>query len=69
MCSARNLEMSIHFSLKSRPSERFHRPEMFQIKAEIRKQKTWCLDAEFVYTDAKISNNHSEIKFDPLPPI
>ena len=32
---ARNLEMSIRFSLKSRPSERFHRPEMFQIKAEI----------------------------------
>ena len=32
----RNLEMSIHFSLKSRPSERFHRPEMSQIKAEIR---------------------------------
>ena len=33
--SARNLEMSIHFSLKSWPSERFHRPEMSQIKAEI----------------------------------
>ena len=33
--SARNLEMSIRFSLKSRPSERFHRPEMSQIKAEI----------------------------------
>ena len=33
--SARNLEMSIHFSLKSRPSEQFHRPEMSQIKAEI----------------------------------
>ena len=32
---ARNLEMSIRFSLKSRPSERFHRPEMSQIKAEI----------------------------------
>ena len=31
----RNLEMSIGFSLKSRPSERFHRPEMSQIKAEI----------------------------------
>ena len=31
----RNLEMSIRFSLKSRPSERFHRPEMSQIKAEI----------------------------------
>ena len=27
--------MSIRFSLKSRPSERFHRPEMSQIKAEI----------------------------------
>ena len=35
MYSTRNLEMSIHFSLKSRPSERFHRPEMSQIKAEI----------------------------------
>ena len=33
--SARNLEMSVHFSLKFRPSERFHRPEMSQIKAEI----------------------------------
>ena len=31
----RNLEMSIHFSLKSRLSERFPRPEMSQIKAEI----------------------------------
>ena len=31
----RNLEMSIRFSLKSRLSERFHRPEMSQIKAEI----------------------------------
>ena len=27
--------MTIRFSLKSRPSERFHRPEMSQIKAEI----------------------------------
>ena len=35
MYSARNLEMSIRFSLESRPSERFHRPEMSQIKAEI----------------------------------
>ena len=35
MYSARNLEKSIRFSLKSRPSERFHRPEMSQIKAEI----------------------------------
>ena len=35
MYSARNLEMSIRFSLKSRPPERFHRPEMSQIKAEI----------------------------------
>ena len=33
--SARNLEMSVRFSLKSRPSEQFHRPEMSQIKAEI----------------------------------
>ena len=31
----RNLEMSIRFSLKSRPSKRFHKPEMSQIKAEI----------------------------------
>ena len=35
MYSARNLEMSIRFSPKSRPSERFHWPEMSQIKAEI----------------------------------
>ena len=35
MYGARNLEMSIRFSLKSWPSERFHRPEMSQIKAEI----------------------------------
>ena len=35
MYSARNLEMSIRVSLKSRPSERFHWPEMSQIKAEI----------------------------------
>ena len=35
MYCARNLEMSIRFSLKSRPSEQFHRPEMSQIKAEI----------------------------------
>ena len=35
MYGARNLEMSIRFFLKSRPSERFHRPEMSQIKAEI----------------------------------
>ena len=33
--SALNLQMSIRFSLKSRPSERVHRPEMSQIKAEI----------------------------------
>ena len=33
--SARNLEMSIRFSLKSRPSERFHRSKMSHIKAEI----------------------------------
>ena len=31
----RNLEMTIRFSLKSRPSKRFHRSEMSQIKAEI----------------------------------
>ena len=31
----RNLDMSIRISLKSRPSERFPRPEMSQIKAEI----------------------------------
>ena len=35
MYSGRNLEMSIRLSLKSRPSERFHWPEMSQIKAEI----------------------------------
>ena len=31
----RNLDMSIRFSLKSRPSEGFPRPEMSQMKAEI----------------------------------
>ena len=31
--------------------------------------KTCCLDADFFYTDAKISNTHSEIKFDPLSPV
>ena len=31
----RNLEMTIRFSLKSRLFDRFHRPEMSQIKAEI----------------------------------
>ena len=35
MYGVRNLEMSIRFSLKSWPSERFPRPEMSQIKAEI----------------------------------
>ena len=35
MYSVRNLEMTIRFSLKSRPFERFHWPEMYQIKAEI----------------------------------
>ena len=35
MYGVRNLEMTIRFSLTSRPSERFHRPEMSQIKAEI----------------------------------
>ena len=33
--SARNLEMPIRFSLKSRPSEQFYRPEMSQIKAKV----------------------------------
>ena len=33
--SVRNPEKTIRFSLKSQPSERFHRPEMSQIKAEI----------------------------------
>ena len=33
--SARNLEMAFRFSLKSWLSERFHRPEMSQIKAKI----------------------------------
>ena len=35
MYGVRNLDMSIRFSPKSRPSERFPRPEMSQIKAEI----------------------------------
>ena len=33
--SVRNLDVSIRFSLKSRPSEGISRPEMSQIKAEI----------------------------------
>ena len=33
--NVRNLEKTIRFSLKSRPSERFHWPVMSQIKAEI----------------------------------
>ena len=35
MYGVRNLEKTIHFSLKSQPSEQFHWPEMSQIKAEI----------------------------------
>ena len=35
MYGARNLEKTICFSLKSWLSERFHRPEMSQIKAAI----------------------------------
>ena len=35
MYGVRNLEKTIRFSLKSWPSERFHWPEMSQIKAEI----------------------------------
>ena len=35
MYGVRNPEKTIRFSLKYRPSERFHRPEMSQIKAEI----------------------------------
>ena len=35
MYGVRNLEKTIRFSLKSRPSGRFPRPEMSQIKAEI----------------------------------
>ena len=35
MYSIRNLDRTISFSLKSRPSEQFHRPEMSQIKAWI----------------------------------
>ena len=35
MYGVRNLEKSFRFSLKSQPSERFHWPEMSQIKAEI----------------------------------
>ena len=33
--NVRNIEKTIRFSLKSRPSEQFHWPEMSQIKAEI----------------------------------
>ena len=35
MYGVRSLEMTIRFSLYSWPSERFHRPEMSQIEAEI----------------------------------
>ena len=35
MYGVRNLDMSIRFSLKSRPSEGIPRPEISQIKAEI----------------------------------
>ena len=35
MYGVRNLEKTTRFSLKSWPSEQFHRPEMSQIKAEI----------------------------------
>ena len=35
MYSARNLEKTVRFSLKSRPSEGFRWPEMSQIKAEV----------------------------------
>ena len=35
LSGVRNIEMSIRFSLKSRPFEQFHRPELSQIKAEI----------------------------------
>ena len=35
MYGVRNIEKTTRFSLKSRPSERFHWPEMSQIKAEI----------------------------------
>ena len=36
MYGIRNLEKTIRFSLKSRPSERFHWPEMPQIKANVK---------------------------------
>ena len=39
MYGVRNLEKTIRFSLKSPPSERFHWPEMSQIKAEISYQR------------------------------
>ena len=45
MYSARNLEMAICFSLKSRPSERFHRPEMSEIKAEI----SLCTNVKLIF--------------------
>ena len=35
MYSVRNLDKTIRYSLRSRPSERFHWPEISQIKAEI----------------------------------
>ena len=43
MYGVRNLEKTIRFSLKSRPSEWFHWPEMSQIKGEI----SLCTDVEF----------------------
>ena len=41
----RNLEMTIRFSIKSRPSERFHRPEISQIKAEI----SLCTNVKLIF--------------------
>ena len=45
MYGVRNLEKRIRFSLKSWPSERFHRPEMFQIKAKI----SLCTNAKLIF--------------------
>ena len=45
MYGVRHLEKTIRFSLKSRPSERFHWPKMSQIKAEI----SLCTNVKLIF--------------------
>ena len=48
MYSVRNLEKTIRFSQKSRPSERSYWPEMSQIKSGLSKQKIHKNDQEIM---------------------